>query len=124
MVDISEELKQEIFEISKGSWISGFFSAISGYLPNISFEEHKEVFFALSEEWLNNGLIKFDVPYIEGVPFERRVWEAPTEEIIQYLKDSFPKEATDELDANVNLYFLINAPAILWLHDDGSYYGS
>ncbi|OOS05395.1 hypothetical protein SAMN02745664_1042 [Moraxella cuniculi DSM 21768] len=124
MIQISDELKQEIYDSAKNLWFSALFDHISGYIPEISFEDQKTLFFQLTKDALDDGLIKFDVPYIEGVPFERRVWEAPTEEIIQYLKDSFPKEATDGLDDDVNLYFYISAPPVMWRQDDGSYYGS
>ena len=45
--------------------------------------------------------------------------------LLPILEIIFLKDATDELDEDVNLYFFyITAPAVLWRQDDGSYYGS
>ncbi|MFB6349571.1 hypothetical protein ACFBZI_09065 [Moraxella sp. ZJ142] len=72
---------------------------------------------------MDSGLIQFSPPnhlWHEGYD----VWDAPSDEIVAYLKDNFPKDATDELDEEVNLYFYLTAPAVSWRQDDGSYYGS
>lgn len=57
---ISNQTKQEILDISKNSWLSGLFSAIPSYCLNITFEEHKEIFFMLLCERLTTGDIVFN----------------------------------------------------------------
>lgn len=123
MIQISSELKQEMYRDAKNLWFSALFENIPASLPNITFEEQKTLFFAFTKEALNNGLIKFIPPnhlWYEGYD----IWDVSPDEIVAYLKDNFPKDATDELDEDVNLYFYITAPAVLWRQDDGSYYGS
>lgn len=123
MIQISSELKQEMYRDAKNLWFSALFENIPASLPNITFEEQKTLFFALTKEALNNGSIKFIPPnhlWYEGCD----IWDASSDEIIDYLKDNFPKDAIDGLDACVNDYFYDTVPAVLWRQDDGSYYGS
>lgn len=121
MIHLSEELKKEIFEISKNAWLSGLFSAIPSFIPNISFEEHKEIFFHLVKEWLDKGLIKFDTPPLGEFIGQNGFWDEENDKIFQYLYDGFPKDATDENDMEVNDYFYMVAPPVNWLQDDGHY---
>lgn len=123
MIYISEKVKKEMLETSKNLWLSALFSAVSSYCVGINFEQHKEIFFQLIKEALDADLIKFIPP--NGIWYEGYdIWDVSSDEIVAYLRDNFPKDATDELDEDVNLYFYTTAPAVLWRQDDGSYYGS
>ncbi|MDO4896518.1 MAG: hypothetical protein Q3971_04060 [Moraxella sp.] len=112
---IDKNAKKKIFDISHGSWLSGLFSAIPSFIPNITFSEHKQIFFKLVEEWLNDGKIKFDYPPLEQYAGKTGFWDADNATIMAYLQDGFPKHATDELDMDVNLYFYEIAPPVCWL---------
>lgn len=112
---ISEEIKREIYNISKDSWLSGFFSAIPNFVQDISFEQHKQIFFELTQQWLDEGLIKFDYPPLEENVGKEGFWDADNETVMRYLQDGFPKHATNELDDDVNMYFYLIAPPVNWL---------
>lgn len=112
---IDNQIKQQIFEISHGGWLSGLFSAIPSFVNDISFETHQAIFFQLLAEWFNAGLIKFDYPPLEQYADKQGFWDADNETVMQYLQDHFPKHATSELDDDVNLYFYIVAPPVNWL---------
>lgn len=123
MVTLTEEDKRQMFDDAKNLWLSALFYNVSGYYHNISFKQQKEIFFLLIKDGLDGAIIKFMPPnhlWYEGYD----IWDVSPDEIVAYLKDNFPKDATDELDEDVNLYFYITAPAVLWRQDDGSYYGS
>lgn len=123
MIEISSEAKHEIYDSAKNLWFSALFMNISGHIPSISFEDQKTLFFQLTKDALEAGLIKFVPPndiWYEGFD----VWDVSSDEIISYLKDNFPKDATSELDICVTDYFYDTAPAVMWRQDDGSYYGS
>ena len=123
MIEISSELKQEMYRDAKNLWFSALFENIPASLPNITFEEQKALFFILTKEALDAGLIKFVPP--NGIWHEGYdIWDVSSDEIIAYLRDNFPKDATDGLDPCVNNYFYDIAPAVLWRQDDGGYYGS
>ena len=110
---------EKIYEDSFGLWVSGLFGAISGNNPGISFEEHKEVFFWILEQWIQSGKILFCDPQDPlGKP-----WKADAKEIILYLKERWPESAKAEDDENLNLYFY-EIPAILWVGEDGKLHGS
>ena len=112
-----------MLETSKNLWLSALFSAVSSYCVGINFEQHKEIFFQLIKEALDADLIKFIPP--NGIWYEGYdIWDVSSDEIVAYLRDNFPKDATDGLDSCVNNYFYDIAPAVLWRQDDGSYYGS
>ncbi len=53
---------EDILRCSFGLWISGLFSAISGWNSGITFQEQREAFFGLLEQLLNEGKIKFCPP--------------------------------------------------------------
>ncbi|OAV21309.1 hypothetical protein AO372_1223 [Moraxella catarrhalis] len=123
MIEISSKLKQEMYHDAKNLWFSALFENIPASLPNITFEEQKALFFMLTKEALDADLIKFIPPndiWYEGYD----IWDVSSDEIVAYLRDNFPKDATDGLDSCVNNYFYDIAPAALWRQDDGSYYGS
>lgn len=111
---ISKQIEKEIYDISKDGWLSGFFSAIPSFVKDISFEQHKEIFFELTEKWLKEGLIKFDYPPLDEYAGKEGIWDADNDTVMQYLKDGFPKNATNELDEDVNMYFYLVAPPVNW----------
>jgi len=109
----------EIYADAFGSWISGLFSAIGGRNPGLSFDEHKGAFFDLLRRWLDEDKIRFCAPDdpLDGV------WDAPADDIIQFLQDRWPAGATHENDPALNLYFY-EMPALLWVDRSGKLYGS
>lgn len=115
MIYITKDIKEEIFAVSKDGWLSGLFSAISSFFPDISFEEHKKIFFMLTEEWLEKGLIKFDYPPLEQYAGKEGFWDANNQTVLHYLQEGFPKHATDENDMDVHTYFYDVAPPVNWL---------
>ncbi|UTM59442.1 hypothetical protein L4174_022355 [Photobacterium sp. CCB-ST2H9] len=111
--------ENEIFTDSFGLWVSGLFSAISGHIPEVSFDEQKDIFFTLLTNWMNEGKVFFCSP--EG-PLET-FWDAENDEIISYLKRLWPESVTSELDSDLNLYFY-EIPAIVWVGPGGTFIGS
>jgi hypothetical protein len=74
-------IRAGILHCSFGLWISGFFSAISGWNPGITFQEQKEAFFDLLRQLLDQRTIKFCPPnefWHEGY----NVLDADTETIL------------------------------------------
>jgi hypothetical protein len=113
---------EQIISDSFGLWISGLFSAISGWNSGIAFEEHKVAFFELLEMLLKNGKVKFCPPkefWKEGY----EVWDADVQTIIQYLQVRWPENAISENDLALTDYFY-EIPAILWVSADGRLHGS
>lgn len=122
MIQVPDEIQQEIFNDYKNMWLDKLFYGLTCWYRDIGFEEQKETFFALVKEFLDKGLIKFETPPIEGLfAGDGVIWQEEHDKIVQYLIDGFPKEATDEKDAEVNLYFFLVAPAVLWQQEDGRY---
>lgn len=123
MITLTEVVKEQMFSDAKNLWFSALFENIQASFPNITFEEQKALFFMLTKEALDTGLIKFIPP--NGIWHEGYdIWDVSSDEIIAYLRDNFPKDATDGLDSCVNNYFYDIALTVLWRQDDGSYYGS
>jgi hypothetical protein len=124
---MSKEIKldhvEEICEGSFALWSSSLFSGISGYNPELTFEEHKEAFFWLLKKLLDEGKVRFDAPS-ELWSDSYQIWDISSEGIIEYLRDRFPKDAISEDDSSVNLYFYTTVPPIMWLGEDGKWYGS
>jgi hypothetical protein len=125
---MSKEIKLEhVEEICEGSfalWSSSLFSGISGWNPDLTFEEHKEAFFWLVAKLLDEGKIRFIYPNAlcyEGCPL---YWDRSGEEFAQFLREYFPKDATHENNRSVNDYFYDVVPPIMWLGEDGKWYGS
>jgi hypothetical protein len=113
---------EDILRCSFGLWISGFFSAISGWNPGITFEEQEEAFFELLGQLLDQERVKFCPPnelWREGYD----VWDADTPTILQYLRSRWPADAISEKDVSLTNYFY-DMPAILWIASDGSLHGS
>ena len=118
--------QEKIEEILKGGcfggWITAFWQDIVYALPNFSFPEHKEAFFWLLEKLLREGKVAFSPPS-DPLCKKGRRWDAPVEEIIEYLRKSWPETAKDENDSDLNLYFY-TIPSIAWLGEDGEWHGS
>lgn len=115
MVTLTDKDKQKMFDDANGLWLSALFNNISGYYPNISFEQQKEIFFMLVSEGLEKGIIKFDYPPLEQYAGKEGFWDIEKDTIIEYLKDGFPKQAVSEQDDEVNSYFYQVAPPVNWL---------
>jgi hypothetical protein len=115
----------EIVEGSFGLWITSFFSSISGWNPDITFQEHKEAFFWLVEHLLRTGKIKFCLP----CEYELRqegcgVWDDDVPTIMEYLRSRWPDEADSELSGKLTDYFYNAIPCVLWVAPDGTLHGS
>jgi hypothetical protein len=113
---------QDIVSCSFGLWISGLFSAISGWNPGITFREQEAAFFWLLKKLLEEGKVKFCPPN----EFWRKgydVWDADASTILEYLRCRWPVEASSENDRVLTNYFY-EMPAILWVATDGTLHGS
>lgn len=100
----------KIYDESYGLWISGLFSCISGSYPEISFENHKEIFFGILTLWLKTGRVYMRSPEspLSGV------WVESPENIVCSLKEKWPASARHEDDINLNYYFF-EIPSIVWV---------
>jgi hypothetical protein len=110
---------EKIYGDAFGLWVSGLFSAIEGNNKGLSFESQKEAFFEIIKLWLDQGKIKFCKP---TDPLNE-VWDAPSDQIVEYLQSHWPQHAMDEDDADLNMYFY-EIPAMLWVGADGKLHGS
>lgn len=113
---------EKIIADSFGLWISGLFSAISGWNPDISFQNHQGVFFELLEKLLYDGKVKFCPPnelWKEGYD----IWDADVPTIISYLQSHWPEGVESENGIALTDYFYA-MPAILWVDSDGTMHGS
>lgn len=113
---------EEIASDSFGLWISGLFSAISGWNPDISFQDQKVAFFVILERFLEEGRIRFCPPnelWKEGCD----IWHADTQTILQYFRMHWPDNVSSENDIALTDYFYA-MPAILWVGRDGTLHGS
>lgn len=112
----------EIIRDSCGLWMSGLFSAISGWNPHFTFEDQKSAFFYLIEKLLNEGKIKFYVPK-ELWNGGNEIWEVEPEIIVSYLRRKWPNRVSSENDIALTNYFY-DMPAIIWVDEDGSFLAS
>jgi hypothetical protein len=120
----------EIINSSFGLWISSLFSAISGWNPEISFDEQKEAFFWLVELMLKSGKMKFIAPgadcYVSPSNPNPRFtihdidaqWQAPASEIINYLRERWPSATSGEHDPSLSVYFY-EIPGVIWVSETG-----
>ncbi len=113
---------EEICRDSFALWSSGFFSAISGWNPDLTFEEHKEAFFWLLKKLLDEGKV-ICCPPDDPLCRIHRGWTTSSDEIIAYWRAHWPESAEDENDTDLNFYFY-EMPGIIWLGEDGKWYGS
>lgn len=124
----------EIINSSFGSWVTSLFSAISEWNHGISFMEQKEEFFWLLEFLLKNGKIKFIAPgadcYVSPSNPNPRFtiydheaqWQASTSEIINYFRNHWPPDVSEENDPNLLTYFY-EMPGIIWVDQNGDLVG-
>jgi hypothetical protein len=121
----------EVVRDSFGLWITGLFSAISGWNPTLSFDEHKTAFFWLIERFLREGKIKFIAPgadcYMSAENPHPRLaiqdheahWNAPPEVIVAQLLAQWPQHTRDENDLDLLTYFY-SIPGVIWVGEDGA----
>jgi hypothetical protein len=110
---------------------------------SLTFEEAKEVFFLTLKKLLDDEQVilspptklhtppvKFLDPYpkshIKHGQYKWDVWDIPNEEIIQYMRDTFPKNVSDENDDKVcDFWFSEDCPQIAWIDQEtGEIFGS
>lgn len=121
----------EIVRDSFGLWITGLFSSISGWNPDLSFAEHREAFFWLIERLLRMGRIKFIAPGADcyaspknphprlTIHDEAAQWKEAPEVIVARLRAQWPVHVSDENDLDLVTYFY-SIPGIIWVGDDGA----
>ncbi|RKE24463.1 hypothetical protein B0G76_8351 [Paraburkholderia sp. BL23I1N1] len=121
----------EIIQDSFGLWITGLFSAIGGWNPALSFEQHKAAFFWLIEHLLRTGKIKFIAPgadcYVSPenphprftIHDDEAQWNDSPEAIVAQLRAQWPQDARDEDDLDLIAY-LYSMPGVIWVGDDGT----
>ena len=101
-----------------------------------TFEEQKEAFFFLLQRLLDDGKVKLirpgvDVLWRDGNPPASGLtindpethWDAPTDEIIAWLRERWPEKAKDMHDAELNSWFF-TIPPLIWKGKDGMWHGS
>jgi hypothetical protein len=78
------------------------------------FNERVESYFYDPKSHIKHGQYKWDV------------WDIPNEEIIQYMRDTFPKNVSDENDDKVcDFWFSEDCPQIAWIDQKtGEIFGS
>lgn len=118
---IPDDVKHQLFVNSKDLWLSALFNNIHGYYPDISFIEQKDIFFMLVDEWLAEGKIKFNYPKLQKYVDKEGFWDEDNQVILQFLLDTFPINAHDRYDDEINSYFYEIVPPTSWLQADGSY---
>lgn len=119
-----------------GRWLIGLWGEYEGLE---TFSEQKEAFFYLLERLLRDGKAKFvkpdaDVYHRYDTVTRQQIlpprtindpethWNAPVEEILDYLRQHWPQAATHKDDLELNAYFY-RMPAIIWKGEDGTWYG-
>jgi hypothetical protein len=118
---------EHVEEICSGAfalWSNALYHGVKGWNPDLTFEEHKEAFFWLLKKLLDEGKVRLCYPndwWRPGLPED---WDGSSDEIIQYVRERFPKEAKHENDRSVTDYFYDIFPPISWLGEDGKWYGS
>ncbi|VVH60689.1 hypothetical protein BAZOLSSOX_2128 [uncultured Gammaproteobacteria bacterium] len=126
---ILETLVEENIKLSLekcfGYWIDGlWYSDI-----NLSIEQRKEVFFLTLKKLLDDNKVVLFAPYsmfnestnqwdktVTIRKYGDTIWGLPSKEIIQYMRDVFPKDAKDENDDKVyDFWFSEDCPQIGWI---------
>ncbi|WP_146093469.1 hypothetical protein [Xanthomonas pisi] len=129
---------EKINEMARDSFglsLSALFSSIEGQYPELNFYKRKEIFFAAIEKLLDQGKIKFIAPgadcYISpmnpspelSIENTEAHWNESTDNIIKYLKERWPKDAVDDNDEELNIYFY-EVPSVIWIDEFGNYFSS
>lgn len=112
--------KDEIVNNACGLWLSALFSNVCGYNPELSFAQQREEFFDLVTELLEAKIIRFSSPN-EIWSEHNDIWQAPTEIIVNYLREKWPPHT--ESESQLTEYFFA-VPAVLWIGEDGIFRGS
>lgn len=112
--------KDEIVNNARGLWLSALFSNVCGYNPELSFVQQREAFFGLVAELLEAKIIRFASPN-EIWSEQNDIWQAPTETILNYLRERWPPHAESE---NQLTEYFFAVPAVLWVGEDGIFRGS
>ncbi|CAC9498971.1 hypothetical protein [uncultured Gammaproteobacteria bacterium] len=95
---------------------------------SLTFEETKEVFFLTLKKLLDDNKVVLCPPItLKNAPVRNQynkkgvlewvvVWDIQNEEIIQYMRDAFPKNVSDENDGKVyDFWFSEDCPQIGWV---------
>ncbi|MCC8535988.1 hypothetical protein ACDH70_15770 [Xanthomonas axonopodis pv. poinsettiicola] len=129
---------EKIDEITKDSFglsLSTLFSSIEGQYPELDFYQRKEIFFAAIANLLKEGRIKFITPgadcYVSpenpspkfSIENAEAHWNEGIDKIIIYLREKWPKDAMDDNDDELNIYFY-EVPAVIWIDEFGNYFSS
>ena len=101
-----------------------------------TFEEYKEAFFYALRRLLDEGRVKLIRPDVDvlvhyGKPPASGLtindlethWDAPTDEIIAWLRERWPEKAKDTHDVELNSWFF-TIPPLAWKGKDGMWHGS
>lgn len=127
-----DEEYPEILTECFGLWSNSLWSRYNGLEK---FSDLKDAFFYLVDRLLTEGAIRFvrpneDVLFTAGKPPpKKRVsdvethWLVPNEEILDYLRKRWPKDAVDFDDRDLSLFFF-EIPPIVWRDADGKWIGS
>ena len=123
----------KIIEYSFGVSSYVFFKNIN-YCDNMSFDEHKEMFFRILEYLLKEKKIYLITPGIDiyrtptHIPkfsiFDKEThWNVSQKEAVRYSQERWPKKISNVRDVEL-VYFLYEMPGIIWIADDGSLHSS
>ncbi|MGS0604597.1 hypothetical protein WMO32_21870 [Xanthomonas oryzae pv. oryzicola] len=120
---------------SFGLSLSALFSSVEGQYPDFGFYQRKEIFFVAVEKLLKEGKIKFIAPgadcYVSpqrpspelSIENTKAHWNESADKIIKYLKERWPKDAADDNDDELNIYFY-EVPSVIWIDEFGNYFSS
>ncbi|CAC9490659.1 hypothetical protein [uncultured Gammaproteobacteria bacterium] len=118
---------QDWIDVGFGKWIHGIF--LRGGDKVFTFDEQKESFFYLLKKLLDDNKVVLFAPYsmfnentsqwdktVAIRKYGDTIWGLPSKEIIQYMRDVFPKDAKDENDDKVyDFWFSEDCPQIGWV---------
>ena len=95
---------------------------------DLTFDEAKEVFFLTLKKLLDDNKVVLCPPIaLKNEPVKNQydkkgklascvVWNIPSKEIIQYMRDAFPKDIEDENDRKlIDFWFSKECPQIGWV---------
>ncbi|WP_153066849.1 hypothetical protein [Xanthomonas arboricola] len=120
---------------SFGLRLSALFSSVGGNYPELNFSQQKESFFEAVEMLLKEGKIIFIAPGVDcyvspdnknpefSIENTGAHWKDSSEKIISYLRERWPKDAVDENDDDLNMYFY-EIPSVIWVDESGKYFAS
>ena len=123
MKNIDHALYEEIVENSFGGETLALWNGLCGCLPELPYEECKNIFLQVALKLLNDKRVRFCVPnelWKDGDD----IWGIDSNKIISYIAANWPKDISNTEDLKLVDFFYDVAPAILWVDDDGSIVGS